>query len=485
MQIPTRRKSIVKIDLRKLAAGLATGMIAAFCMPFSAYADNLPGASDELYDGSFYYELNADNTYTIIKCSASIVDKVPSIRNGTAITAIGEKAFANCSSISHLELPDSITTIGANAFYGCVSLKEVTLPKKLKSLGDHAFFSCSALESIDIPETLTEVPEYSFALCDNLANVTLPDTITSIGDYAFYQCGKISSFKLPASLKTIGDNAMGSWFSIKDIDVSANSGFVYEDDMLMDNNKNNIYRASSAKSGDIVIPDSVQNIRSGAFSTCAQITSVRIPSSVTDIGDEAFSYCSAIKKVDLSEGLKTIGFGAFLFDQKIESLSIPTTVETIDENAFAYCMKLNRLILPEGIKKIGKDAFLVCDELKQVSVPKTVTEIGDDAFGYTVENSERQLLSGFKLSVFSGSAGEKYAKSEKIEYTVTDVNIKKIAFIAVAIGLIVAVIVFALVLMKRGKKLATAGARKAEKAAKEKEAEMSYEKIMPDDDQDK
>ena len=238
-------------------------------------------------------------------------------------------------------------------------------------------------------------------------------------------------------------------------------------------------------SGDISLPDSIQTIKSGAFSTCAQITSLWIPSSVTDICDEAFSYCSAIKKLHFEEGLNTIGYGAFMFDQNIETVSVPTTVQTIDEKAFAYCMKLNRLILPEGLKKVGTDAFLVCDELKQVSIPKSVTEIGDDAFGYTVENSQRQLLNGFKLSVFSGSAGEKYAKSEKIEHTVTDVNIKKIAFIAVSVGLIIVVIVFAFVLMKRGKKLATAGARKAEKERLEKEAEKNYKKIMPDDDQEK
>ena len=474
----------MKIDLRKSAAILAAGIISACCMPFSAFADNLPGAGgDELFDGSFYYELNEDKTYTIIKCSATIIEKVPSIRNGTAITAIGDEAFAGCSEISHIELPDSITSIGASAFYGCTSLKKVTLPKKLSSLGDHAFFSCSALESIEIPDTLTEIPDYSFALCDMLSEVTLPDTLTSIGDYAFYQCGRINSFRLPASLNNIGDNAMGSWFSLDEIDTSANSSFVYEGDMLMDANKNSIYRAATSIVGDVSIPDTVQDIRSGAFSTCANITKLRIPSSVSNIGDEAFSYCSAIKDVDMEEGLKNIGMGAFMFDQSIETLSIPTTVESIDDNAFAYCMKLNRLILPEGVKNIGKDAFLVCDALKQVSIPKTVKTIGDDAFGYTVENSERQKLSGFKLSVFSGSEGEKYAKNEKIEFTVTDINIKKIAFFVIAVGLILAAIVFACVLMKRGKKLATAGARKAEKAAKEAEAEKNYKKIMNDDDQ--
>ena len=140
------------------------------------------------------------------------------------------------------------------------------------------------------------------------------------------------------------------------------------------------------------------------------------------------------------------------------------------------------MILPEGVESIGKEAFLVCDELKQISIPKSVKTIGKNAFGYTVENSERQKLDGFNMSVFSGSAGEKYSKSEKIPHTVTDINIKRVAFITIMIGLIVLVLVFALTLMKRSKKTATAGARKAAKKAKELEEEKKYKKIMSDDE---
>ena len=85
----------MKMRIKKIAAAItAFGAAACFILPMGAAADNLPGASDELYDGSFYYELNDDDTYTIIKCSALIVEKVPSIRNGKAITAIADEAFA-------------------------------------------------------------------------------------------------------------------------------------------------------------------------------------------------------------------------------------------------------------------------------------------------------------------------------------------------------------------------------------------------------
>ena len=96
----------------------------------------------------------------------------------------------------------------------------------------------------------------------------------------------------------------------------------------------------------------------------------------------------------------------------------------------------------------------------------------------------QQLLPIIGLSVFSGSAGEKYAKSEKVKYTVTDVNIKRIAFIAAMIGFIAAALVFAAVLMNRSRKTASSGARKAAKKAKELAEEKNYKKIM-DDEKDK
>ena len=61
------------------------------------------------------------------------------------------------------------------------------------------------------------------------------------------------------------------------------------------------------------------------------------------------------------------------------------------------------------------------------------------------------------MSVYSGSSALKYAKENKIDYDV------------------------AVVLMSRGKKGASAGAKKAQKIEEEKKEEESYEKIVGDD----
>ena len=283
---------------------------------------------------------------------------------------------------------------------------------------------------------------------------------------------------MPDALENVGELAFGEWFSINEITADGCANFTVDNNILYNKDKTEIYRASAAIAGDINIAEDVKTIKSGAFSSCAKIEHLYLPASLTSIETGAFSYCSGIKTIDFSEGLQTIGEGAFIFDSALTSISIPTTVREIAAQAFAYCEAVEKVIIPEGVTKIGENAFLYCTALKRVSIPKTVSEIGDGAFGYTVENSEPKLTDDFTMSVFSGSAGEKYAKSATIEYTTIDKSLKRTAFLVAAVAVIIVIIVFAASLMARGRKTATAGARKAEKEAKEKRLEVYTEKIQ-------
>lgn len=64
------------------------------------------------------------------------------------VTSIGDLAFANCSSLTAIKLPNSVTSIGDNAFYKCRSLTAIELPNSVTSIGDSAFFKCSSLKKI-------------------------------------------------------------------------------------------------------------------------------------------------------------------------------------------------------------------------------------------------------------------------------------------------------------------------------------------------
>ena len=225
------------------AAAVLTALSSLACSP--AFAEDALSVETELSDGAFVYKV-VDVSYTIVKCTATIVTQVPGIRNGVAITAIGDGAFAGCTAISELDLPDSIKSIGDNAFMGCTSLSKLILPERLEHIGEFAFMGCSSLTELELPDTLTEIPKFAFSRCDHLTEIKLPDSIKTIGESAFYECTSLEKFRIPAELKEIKPYAFQEWYSIQDIDASANDSFTVENGLLMDAKKSIIYRGLSS-----------------------------------------------------------------------------------------------------------------------------------------------------------------------------------------------------------------------------------------------
>lgn len=476
---------------RIFAAFFAAAVAALSASLLPVGADSLEGPSEVISDGAFEYE-KTDGGYIIKKCTASIITKIPDVQNGIRIIGIGDEAFSGMTTITELTIPDTIKSIGKYAFLGCTSLKSVTLPKRLETLGESAFAGCSLLESVTIPDTLSEIPSGTFRKCDHLTEVNIPDNITKIGSYAFYQCTSLPKVTLPDSLVSVGEMAFGEMLSIAVFDTDGCAAYVFEDNMLMDQHKSSVICATSKLEGAVEIPATVTGIEPGAFSACPAITELTIPATVKTIGYGAFSsqimgtvgYCSAINKISFAEGLEYIGEGAFSYCSA-ESLLLPSTLKEIGAGAFSGCYKLNRLVIPEGVESIGESAFMLCPELKSVSIPKSVKNIGENAFGITVKDGQLANTEGFSMSVASGSAGEKYAKNQDLDYTVSDKSLLKAAFVIVAVGLIAAAVIFGIVLMARSKKSASSGARKAKKLAKEQAEAENYKKIVDDDPSDK
>ena len=61
-----------------------------------------------------------------------------------SVTAIGERAFYNCSMLEDLVIPENVESIGRSAFSGCGSLKRLILPNSLKEIDADAFCFCSS-----------------------------------------------------------------------------------------------------------------------------------------------------------------------------------------------------------------------------------------------------------------------------------------------------------------------------------------------------
>ena len=157
-------------------------------------------------DGSLSYaEAAAVKTIgTIFRHNTSITS-FDEFQYFTGVTSIGSEAFAYCSGLTSVTIPEGVTSIGSSAFYNCRGMTSVTIPSSVTSIGSSAFYGCSGLTSVTIPEGVTSIGDYAFYNCTSLTSVTIPDGVTSIGSSAFSGCNNLKNItlhsKCPPDLK--------------------------------------------------------------------------------------------------------------------------------------------------------------------------------------------------------------------------------------------------------------------------------------------
>ena len=296
-------------------------------------------------------------------------DDIPAkltIPNG--ITAIEQKAFMGCTSLTSVTIPEGVTTIGSSAFRECTSLQSVVIPKGVTVIDNSVFWGCTSLTSINIPDSVKSIGNDVFTNC-SLSNVTIPYGVESIGKFAF--CGNklLTNITIPHSVTSLGPQAFWYCESLASVTISQN---VTKIDF---GTFQGCYSLTN-----VVIPDGVTSIGEEAFKACTSLTSITIPNTVNAIGQAAFSECATLDSATIPIGVTTISPWAFGNCYALRSVTIPNTVTSIADNAFVECIGLTSITIPSSVKEIGSYAFFSCSQLTNMRIPQTVTSIGEFAF---------------------------------------------------------------------------------------------------------
>ncbi len=207
----------------------------------------------------------------------------------------------------------------------------------VKEIGSSAFYNCTSLTSVVIPNSVTKIGIFAFAYCDSLTSVVIGNSVTTIRSYAFEGC---------TSLDMV--NYLGT------IEEWCNISFGFSSNPLFYASKLHL---NGELVTELVIPNTVTEIKAYAFQGCTSLTSIEIPNSVTTIGDYAFNYCTSLT-----------------------SIVIPNSVTTIGGRAFDNCTSLTSVVIGNSVTSIGSSAFEDCDSLTSVEIPNSVTFIGIYAF---------------------------------------------------------------------------------------------------------
>ena len=308
--------------------------------------------------------------------------------------------FADCTSLTSIEIPASVETIGAATFQNCTALTSVTFEKgsRLKMIWGNsiaysyygAFADCTSLTSIEIPASVETIGAATFSGCTALTTVTFEKRSqlkTINGNFeagAFQNCISLTSIEIPASVETIEESVFMNCTALTSATFEKGSqlktiGGWYDDDTC---------------------------IGFGAFTNCTSLTSIEIPASVETIEWAAFKGCTALTTVTFEKGsqLKAIRgavnylsyyysyYGAFSDCTSLTSIEIPANVEMIECSVFQGCTALTTVTFEKGsqLKTIVENyrptknygAFFGLSNLKTVdmSACTQVEKIGRDAF---------------------------------------------------------------------------------------------------------
>ena len=296
------------------------------------------------------------------------------------VTSVGYWAFANCTNLKTISLPDGITVIEANAFYN------------------------SGLTSIVLPNSVTEVQESAFSNCKQLASCDLGRGIKHIGKNCFWDCTALKSLKWSDCLETIGSWCFLSWGSAS----SSEPGKIPLQDTLVfpatfrstdeifscyTNVKVVIWNARRPEGSGmgplynyyhrfdkIIVGDEVEVIPNNMFRDQTKIDTIILPESVESIGQNAFNGCTKLKYINIPENVQSIGKAAFYNCSALTSLELPESISEIYGSTFYGCKSLTRIHIPGGVTTIGESAFVNCPALDSIVLPSELTMIGGSAF---------------------------------------------------------------------------------------------------------
>lgn len=346
---------------------------------------------DEFSSGNLTYMVTSPSQHTVSLISAensvesvAVPDIIQYKEENYTVNRIAKQAFANCSSLKTIELPNTLCSLGYGIFSGCYGLAEITIPEGVEILGEKSFCGCTNIVSINLPSTLRQIGHSAFENCSKLKSIVIPNNVTNIIQSAFSGCEHLESVTLPQNLEQIQE-LFKDCYSLYDIICPAQTppefiNYISGGDILAP------AIAYNVKNCTLWVPNSAIDAYKSAdrWKDFGEIKDIESRDEVTLL--ESF-IVDGLKYKQIPNGVELIGY-----EQLDENLQIPATITyngktfnvvSIGVRTFESKNNIKSVSIPEGVTEIKPYAFFSCENLENVSFPKSLERIGAFAFRST------------------------------------------------------------------------------------------------------
>lgn len=267
-------------------------------------------------------------------------------------TKLGYHAFSDCTQFESFVVPEGIEELGYGAFSGCSSLKAIILPSTLKRIGDYAFKGCTCLEKIVLPDGLQEIGEKAFEQCNRIRTINLPASLKKIGSGAF-QSLPIHLVIIPRGINELGTSPFEERWSRyseqKHQYVVAQNAYI--EGYLKENGLK--YEVTTRKNGALLEAPIADGV---LYYMKPKRGKIEIPTGVEIIESDAITEQETVTEIVISDSVREIKADAFAGCIKLEHVHFGSNIESIGSKSFSGLV--NQLIeLPKSIKEIAPDAF--------------------------------------------------------------------------------------------------------------------------------
>ncbi|MBR5168435.1 MAG: leucine-rich repeat protein, partial [Salinivirgaceae bacterium] len=303
------------------------------------------------------------------------------------------------------------------------SLHYVEVDRYSGTLGNIVIPSTTTIN--DIKYTVTNIDDQAFRDNTTIVSVVIPNSVTTIESNAFRNCKNLEYVVIPSSVTTIGEGPFCESNKLTAIYVEdGNKDFISVDGVVYSADMKTLVQYPCAKPGStFTIPNGVENIKYGAFSSCKNLTSLILPNTLKNIYWWAISGCGHMTRLVIPKSVSYIEGNGIRNSKNLtiycEAESEPYNWSyywnsdgypvvwgysedsnpdnfTFTFNASNYTAEVTgytdtskyiaipKFVINEGeeytVTSIGEEAFLNNKTIASVTIPSTVTTIKNKAF---------------------------------------------------------------------------------------------------------